>query len=224
MTGFFITFEGGEGSGKTTQLKALLAYLRSRGMDAVPTRDPGGTTIGNQVRELLLDGENVRMSPLAELLLYEASRVQLVREVVRPALTAGRTVLCDRFTDSTVAYQGYGRGLDLDLVERLNAVATDGLRPDLTFLLDLDPTVGLARVSGRLAQPCQRRDRLEEEVLEFHQRVRAGYRTLAAREPERVVVLDAAEGMLEIEARIRGHVEAHLVAPDPRTAVAPRMG
>jgi dTMP kinase len=224
MTGFFITFEGGEGSGKTTQLKALLAYLHSRRLDAVQTRDPGGTTISNQVRELLLDAENVRMSSLAELLLYEASRAQLVREVVRPALAAGRILLCDRFTDSTVAYQGYGRGLDLTLVERLNAVATDGLRPDLTFLLDLDPAVGLARVGGRLAQPRQRRDRLEEEVLEFHQRVRTGYRALAAREPERVVVLDAAQGMLEIEARIRGHIETRLAALAPRPPVGPRVG
>ncbi len=223
MTGFFITFEGGEGSGKTTQLKALLAYLHSRRLDAVQTRDPGGTTIGNQVRGLLLDGENVRMSSLAELLLYEASRAQLLHEVVRPALAAGRIVLCDRFTDSTVAYQGYGRGLDLDLVERLNAVATDGLRPDLTFLLDLDPAVGLARVGGRLTQTRQRRDRLEEEVLEFHERVRTGYRALASREPERMVVLDASEGMLDLEARIRGHVETRLAVLDARPAVGPRM-
>jgi dTMP kinase len=224
MPGFFITFEGGEGSGKTTQLKALLTHLRSQRLDAVQTRDPGGTAIGNQVRDLLLNSENVRMSPLAELLLYEASRAQLVQEVARPALAAGRTVLCDRFTDSTVAYQGYGRGLDLDLIERLNAVAAEGLRPDLTFLLDLDPVVGLARASGRLTQPRQRRDRLEDEVLEFHQRVRAGYRALAAREPERVVVLDATQGILEIEARIRRYVETRLAAKEPRPAVAPRVG
>lgn len=221
MSGFFITFEGGEGSGKTTQLKALLTHLRSRQRDAIQTRDPGGTAIGNQVRELLLNGENVRMSFLAELLLYEASRAQLVQEVLRPALTAGRIVLCDRFTDSTVAYQGYGRGLDLDLVERLNAVAADGLRPDLTFLLDLDPVVGLARASGRMAQPRQRRDRLEEEVLEFHQRVQAGYRALAVREPERVVILDATQGILEIEARIRRHVEARLATEVARPVARP---
>ena len=181
------------------------------------TRDPGGTAIGNQVRELLLNGDNVRMSALAELFLYEASRAQLVQEVVRPALTAGRIVLCDRFTDSTFAYQGYGRGLDLDLVERLNAVAADGLRPDLTFLLDLDPAVGLARAAERLAHPRQPRDRLEGEVLEFHQRVRAGYLALAAREPERVVVLDATLGILELAAQIRRCVETRIgaVAPGP---------
>ncbi|HEX7628817.1 MAG TPA: dTMP kinase, partial [Candidatus Methylomirabilis sp.] len=115
MQGFFVTFEGGEGSGKTTQLKALLGHLRSVGREVVETRDPGGTAIGNQIRGLLLDGENARMGSLAELLLYEASRAQLVQEVVQPALAAGRILLCDRFTDSTVAYQGYGRGLDLDL-------------------------------------------------------------------------------------------------------------
>lgn len=214
MPGFFITFEGGEGSGKTTQLKALLAHLRTRQADAVQTRDPGGTAIGNQVRELLLNGDNVRMSALAELFLYEASRAQLVQEVICPALAAGRIVLCDRFTDSSVAYQGYGRGLDLDLVDRLNAAATGGLRPDLTFLLDLDPVGGLARVAQRLAQPRQRRDRLEDEVLEFHQRVQAGYRALAAREPDRVVILDAAQGIAELGVRIRGYVDSRLRAAE----------
>jgi dTMP kinase len=224
MPGFFITFEGGEGSGKTTQLKALLTHLHSLQRDAVQTRDPGGTAIGNQVRELLLNGENVRMSPLAELLLYEASRAQLVQEIIRPALAAGRIVLCDRFTDSTFAYQGYGRGLDLDLVERLNTVAADGLRADLTFLLDLDPVVGLARASERLAQPRRHRDRLENEVLAFHQRVQAGYRALAEREPHRVVVLDATQGMLELEGRIRRHVEDRLAAEELRPVGERRVG
>jgi dTMP kinase len=222
MSGFFITFEGGEGSGKTTQLKALLAHIRALQGEAVQTRDPGGTAIGNQVRDLLLNGDNVRMSALAELFLYEASRAQLVQEVIRPALAAGRIVLCDRFTDSTYAYQGYGRGLDLDLVERLNAVAADGLRPDLTFLLDLDPAVGLARAAERLAHPRQQRDRLEGEVLEFHQRVRAGYRALAAREPERVVVLDATLGILELGAQIRRHVESRLAVMAPGPAAESR--
>jgi dTMP kinase len=224
MPGFFITFEGGEGSGKTTQLKALLTQLRSADRDPVPTRDPGGTAIGNQVRELLLNGDLVQMSPLAELLLYEASRTQLVREVIRPALALRRIVLCDRFTDSTLAYQGYGRGLDLDLIERLNAVAADGLRPDLTVLLDLDPVVGLARASQRLAQPREYRDRLESELLEFHLRVRAGYRALAAREPARVVIVDATQGILDIEAEIRRHVETRLAAAEGRLALEPRIG
>lgn len=207
MPGLFVTFEGGEGTGKTTQLKALLAHLRAAGWDAIETRDPGGTPIGKQIRGLLLDPENTRMAAASELFLYEASRAQLVHEVIRPALHAGRIVLCDRFTDSTVAYQGSGRGLDLDLIARLNALATDGVRPDLTFLLDLDPEVGLVRATQRVTQRQERHDRIEEEVLAFHQRVRAGYRAIAAAEPGRVAVLDAARGMAEIEGDIRRRVE-----------------
>ena len=210
MQGFFVTFEGGEGSGKTTQLKTLLGYLRSVGRDVVETRDPGGTAIGNQIRGLLLDGENARMDSLTELLLYEASRAQLVQEVVQPALAAGRILLCDRFTDSTVAYQGYGRGLDLDLIGRLNASATRGIRPDLTFFLDLDPIVGLERVKRRLVPSRASRDRLEGEALAFHERVRQGFRALAATEPERVIALDAVQSLLELAAEIRRRVDARL--------------
>ncbi len=207
MRGLLITFEGGEGSGKTTQLKALLAHLRSAGRDVVETRDPGGTPIGKHIRGLLLDRQNAGMAPAAELFLYEASRAQLAHEVIRPALTRGRIVLCDRFTDSTVAYQGCGRGLDLTLIGRLNALATEGLCPDLTFLLDLDPAVGLARATQRVTELEERHDRIEEELLAFHQRVRSGYRAIAAAEPERVVVLDASRGMAEIEDRIRRRVD-----------------
>jgi dTMP kinase len=212
MPGLFITFEGGEGSGKTTQLKALLVHLRAAGRGGVETRDPGGTHIGKQIRALLLDRDNARMAPAAELLLYEASRAQLVHEVIRPALSAGRIVLCDRFTDSTVAYQGYGRGLDLELIARLNALATGGLRPDLTFLLDLDPAVGLLRATQRVAERRDRQDRIEAEVLTFHLQVRAGYRAIAAAEPERVTVLDASGGMAEIKEHIRRRVELLLRA------------
>ena len=210
MAGLFITFEGGEGSGKTTQLQALLSYLRSRGWDPVDTRDPGGTCIGKQIRSLLLDRGNVGMVPATELLLYEASRAQLVHEIIRPALAAGRTVLCDRFTDSTVAYQGYGRGLDLELIARLSALTTDGLRPDVTFLLDLEPAVGLRRARQRVTERKERHDRIEEEVLAFHQRVRAGYRAIAAAEPERVIILDASLETAEVEGRIRGRVDEWL--------------
>jgi dTMP kinase len=213
MAGLFVTFEGGEGSGKTTQLKALLTHLRAGGRDAAETRDPGGTAIGKQIRDLLLDRKNARMAAVTELFLYEASRAQLVHEVIRPALAAGCILLCDRFTDSTVAYQGHGRGLDLGLIARLNALATDGLRPDLTFLLDLDPETGLARASQRVGQPAERHDRIEAEVLSFHQRVRAGYRAIAAAEADRVVLLDASRGMAEIEALIRRRVEALLRSP-----------
>jgi dTMP kinase len=210
MPGLFVTFEGGEGSGKTTQLKALLAHLRAAGRDAIETRDPGGTPIGKQIRELLLDRENTRMTAMAELFLYEASRAQLVDEVIRPALREGRVILCDRFTDSTLAYQGHGRGLDRDLILRLNDWATGGLRAHLTLFLDLSPEVGLARARERLAHPKTRRDRIEEEVLGFHQRVREGYQAIAAAEPERVIVLDASRGILELGAEIRWRVEALL--------------
>jgi len=225
MPGLFITFEGGEGSGKTTQLKALLAHLRSTGRDAIETRDPGGTPIGRQVRELLLDRENRRMAPVAELFLYEASRAQLVFEVIRPALARGRIVLCDRFTDSTVAYQGHGRGLDLDLIARLNNVATQGLQPDLTFLLDLDPAIGLARAMQRMAQRNERHDRIENEILGFHQRVRAGYQAIAVAESRRVVILNASRGTGEIAGEIRRRMEELLrpSAPSPEVGT-PTLG
>jgi dTMP kinase len=212
MPGLFITFEGGEGSGKTTQLRALLTALRGSGVEAVETRDPGGTAAGKQIRELLLDREQVRMEATTELFLYEASRAQLVAEVIHPALARGQVVLCDRFCDSTVAYQGYGRGLDLVLIAQLNAVATGGLAPDLTFLLDLEPGQGLERASQREQQLRQRQDRMERELLAFHQRVRDGYRAIAAAEPRRVVVLDGTRGMSEIEGDIRRRVEGALAA------------
>lgn len=222
MPGLFITFEGGEGSGKTTQLKALLAHLRAGGRDVIETRDPGGTPIGKQIRELLLDGENARMATVTELFLYEASRAQLVQDVIRPALAAGGIVLCDRFTDSTVAYQGYGRGVDRGLIAQLNALAAGSLRPDLTLFLDLSPQEGLSRVKGRLSHLRTRRDRIEEEVLGFHQRVREGYRAIAAAEPSRVVLLDASRGMLEIETQIRHRVDLLLPAVAPATDTDPR--
>jgi dTMP kinase len=202
MPGLFITFEGGEGSGKTTQLEALLTHLRSAGREAVTTRDPGGTPIGKQIRALVLDRDHTRMAPAAELLLYEASRAQLVQEIIRPALATDRIVLCDRFIDSTVAYQGYGRRLDLDVIAQLNALATGGLHPDLTFLLDLDPVLGLARATQRVAERHERHDRIEGEVLAFHQRVRAGYQSIAAAEPERVTVLDASLAVPEVQGHI----------------------
>jgi dTMP kinase len=225
MPGLFITFEGGEGSGKTTQLNALLAHLLSAGRDAVETRDPGGTSIGKQIRAVLLDPACGGMTPVVELLLYEASRAQVVHERIRPALAADRIVLCDRFTDSTVAYQGYGRGLDLTLIERLNTLATEGLRPDLTLLLDLDPAVGLLRAARRMTEPHEGHDRIEGEVLAFHQRVRTGYRAVAAAEPERVIVLDASRGLGEIEGQIRRCVDERLCSPrSPSRSGVPASG
>lgn len=199
MSGAFVTFEGGEGSGKTTQLKLLANHLRAPGNEVVETRDPGGTTIGKEIRTLLLSPESAPMSVAAELLLYEASRAQLVREVIAPALARGAIVLCDRFTDSTLAYQGFGRGLDLNLIRELNQFATEGLAPDLTVLLDLDPAIGLLRCARSASTEPSSRDRIEAEPLRFHQRVREGYLALARGEPERIRVIDARLSVAEIE-------------------------
>ena len=186
MTGLFITLEGPEGAGKSTQMPLLCEWLEAQGHEVVCTRNPGGTQIGRQIRQILLDPENRALVPMAELMLYAADRAQHVQEVVRPALSAGKVVICDRFSDSTLAYQGHGRGLDTTLLRALNEMATEGLRPDLTLLLDLSSEAGLARV-----QRYRQTDRLEEEAIAFHHRLREGYLALAAEEPERIVVIDA---------------------------------
>ena len=178
----FISFEGPEGSGKSTQAARLAARLRERGADVTLTREPGGTELGRQIRTWLLHRDQA-MGREAEFLLYSADRAEHLRTVVRPALGRGGFVISDRFVDSSYAYQGYGRGLDLDWLRAVSAGILGDVRPGLTFLLDLPPEEGLARLAGR--------DRLEGESLEFHRRVRAGYRELAARDPERWVVLDA---------------------------------
>lgn len=178
--GVFITFEGGDGCGKSTQAARLTDRLRRAGVDVVEAREPGGTPAGDRIRSLLLDPAMAGLDSLAELLLYEASRAQHVSAVIEPALAAGRVVVCDRFADSSLAYQGYARGLDLEMVERLNDIATRGLAPDLTLLLDVDPAEGVSRATNSGA------DRLEREALAFHQRVRDGFAQIARRDPARV--------------------------------------
>jgi len=187
--GLFVTLEGGEGAGKSSQALALSERLQASGLPVVRTREPGGTALGERVRDIVLDvaGRGAPLEPLTEALLFAGARAQLVAEVIAPALARGDAVVCDRFADSTVAYQGYGRGVDLDAIAKLNEVATAGVRPDLTVLLDLPVAEGLARTDGEQA------DRFEREHSEFHERVRDGYRRLAEREPERWLVVDASE-------------------------------
>jgi dTMP kinase len=182
----FITFEGIDGCGKTTQLRLLARHLRG----AVETVEPGGTDIGNQVRRILLDPESRAMTARAELLLYFASRAQNVAEVIRPALQAGKTVLCDRFTDSTLAYQGWGRGLDCDMIRTLDRIACEGLKPDITILIDIDLETSIARARERNLRFSAIETRMDEESLEFFRRVREGYHALADSEPERFIVVD----------------------------------
>lgn len=202
----FITFEGPEGSGKSTQIRLLAEFLRARGLSVEVVREPGGTPIGDQVRHVLHDTANTAMSPEAEVLLYSASRAQLVSQRIRPSLAAGRVVLCDRYADSTMAYQGYGRGLDLGMLAALTEIATGGLKPDLTLLLDLDVSAGLSRRRVR----GEEMNRLDLEAVAFHERVREGYRLLANADPERWVRVQADRPVDVVAADIREAVLARL--------------
>jgi dTMP kinase len=181
----FITFEGGEGSGKSTQTRSVYRRLDQVALPAILIHEPGGTLLGDKVRYLLKQACNVPISPLTELLLFNASRSQLVKDVIQPSLNEGKIVLCDRFTDSTIAYQSYGRGLDIRTVNEINKISTQGLKPDLTILLDVPPEVGLARKRSGA------NDRFEQEALAFHKRVREGFLNLASEEPQRWIVIDS---------------------------------
>lgn len=194
--GKLITFEGIDGCGKTTQLQLLAHYLAERGLPFISTREPGGTLIGQRIRAVLLDVSAERVEPLAELLLYAADRAQHVRQVIIPALEAGRIVLSDRFYDATTVYQGYARGFDLKLVNELNQLAACGLKPDLTLLFDLAVEQGLGRTHKRGAE-TRGPDRLDSEPLEFHRRVRQAYLEIAAQAPERFRVIPAAGSVEE---------------------------
>ena len=214
MRGRFITFEGVEGSGKTTQISLLADYFREAGKQVTLSREPGGTAIGDQIRKILLDPGNKSLDPTAELLLYSASRAQHLREVIIPALDAGRIVLCDRFSDATLAYQGYGRGLDLEKIAALDRIVTAELRPHLTLLLDIESEAGLSRARGRNASSgLELEARFENEALAFHERVRRGYLALAKRETDRMRVVDASRAVPVIHAEIRKIVEECLQMP-----------
>ena len=203
--GLFIAFEGGEGAGKSTQVRLLCEWLTTQGRAARATFEPGGTPAGAVVRAIVLDRAHTGLSPRAEALLYAADRAQHAHAVLRPALAAGEVVVTDRYVDSSLAYQGAGRTIGLDDVAAISRWATQGLRPDLTVLLDLPPETGLARARGRAVA-----DRLESESLEFHQRVRDTFRALAAAEPGRYLVLDATRGVEELAADVRERVGALL--------------
>jgi dTMP kinase len=199
--GVFIAFEGGEGAGKSTQVRRLQEWLTEEGLVASTTREPGGTALGGKIRAMVLDPASVGLSPRSEALLYAADRAQHVHDVLRPALDAGEVVITDRFVDSSLAYQGAGRTIPMDDVRSISRWATQGLQPDLTVLLDLPPEVGLARARGRAAA-----DRLESESLDFHLRVRRTFTALAETEPDRYLVLDARRSPDELAAAIRAGV------------------
>jgi dTMP kinase len=209
--GCFITFEGIEGCGKTTQIKLLAQRLEKLGYQVTVTREPGGSPVADKIRNILLDSDNGAMVPMTELLLYAAARAQHVSEVVAPALQSGRLVLCDRFTDATIAYQGCGRGLDRKVIDELNRLATAGVGPDITLLLDCPAETGLERAFSRInGSSGAREERFELESLQFHRRVRKGYLDLAGDEPERFIIIDADRNIVEIEDEIADALLARL--------------
>lgn len=202
MNGIFISFEGPDGSGKSTQIALLKEYLENKGYDCLVTREPGGTKISEQVREILLDPANKAMGYMTEALLYASARAQLMHEVILPALEAGRAVICDRFVDSSAVYQGIARGLGVDEIYKLNAYATEGVLPQLTIHLDLPASVGIARKKDQ-----KDLDRMEQEAASFHEKVAQGYRDLAKLAPDRIRSLDATLPIRDIHSRIIELVE-----------------
>ena len=192
----FITFEGGEGCGKSTQTRALHLKLEKLAIPSILIREPGGTALGERVRHILKKSTQINISALTELILFNASRSQLVGEVILPNLKAGKIVICDRFADSTLAYQSFGRGLDLDIVRDINRIGSQGLKPDLTFLLDISPEIGLSR------KPQNANDRFEKEKLAFHRKVRQGFLDVAAKDSQRWVVIDSTLPRQQIAAMI----------------------
>ncbi len=207
MKGYFITLEGIEGSGKSTIARRLAEDLRKAGHSVVLTREPGDTPVGQHIRKLLLDPEQRGMHPLTEVLLYLADRAEHVHKVILPALERGEIVICDRFSDSTIAYQGFARGLDVETLRQLDSIARDDIMPDLTIILDLDVTIGLKRNSR-----ANKRDRFELEEVEFHERVRKGFHAIAEENPERVRIVDASMEIEEVYKEVRAIVWKSLPA------------
>ncbi|MCX7923788.1 MAG: dTMP kinase [Clostridia bacterium] len=196
--GIFITVEGTDGAGKTTQIALMKDYLESKGYEVVLTREPGGTSISEKIRSLILDPENTEMGILTEALLYAAARAQLVSQVIRPAIEQGRIVICDRFVDSSYVYQGYGRGIDLKIVADINRAALNGVTPDITFFFDISPETALARRINATGA-----DRIEKEKMDFHMKVYHGYKKLALLYPERIKTIDSRRSIEEISLDVR---------------------
>jgi len=199
-----ITLEGIEGSGKTTQVAHIVHFMEKNKIDCVVTREPGGTLIGKKIRAILLDPEHQDLDPVSELLLYTADRAQHVRKKVLPLLSSKKTVICDRFFDATIAYQGFARGLDMEMIHTLNSIVLDGLRPDMTILFDLPATTGLERAWKQLNVGTRTftESRFEKETIEFHEKVRAGYLTLADEEPDRFNIIDASMDENQVKNKI----------------------
>lgn len=202
----FVTFEGPDGSGKTTQIRLLRAYLKEKGYLVYQTREPGGTSIGDQIRQVLHDTANIEMQATTEILLYSASRAQLVEEVIRPALARDQIVLSDRYAESTLAYQGYGRRLDLDTLQTITAFATGGLQPDLIVYLDIPTEEGLLRKQRAHETENAEWNRMDQQAMDFHRRARQGYLHLAEEEPDRWLIVDARQPVEAIQQVIRKKV------------------
>ncbi|PKM81480.1 MAG: dTMP kinase [Firmicutes bacterium HGW-Firmicutes-14] len=216
MKGLFITFEGPDGSGKTTQMKMLGEMLQSTGKDIVYTREPGGTAISEEIRKILLNPSNLGMVDRTEALLYAAARAQHVEETIRPALKEGKIVLCDRFTDSTLAYQGFGRGIDIDFLKQLNNMAVAGITPDVSLILDINPELGIERISEkRVLSSGGGKDRIELEHINFHRRVRDGFLHIARTEPGRCRIIKADQDRNAVHADIFGVVKEVLDSENP---------
>lgn len=200
--GVFITFEGIEGCGKSTQIALLADYLSASDIPFVVTREPGGSGIGRRIRKILLDTENRDITYRTELLLYAADRAQHIEEMIIPALDNGKIVICDRFSDATTAYQGYGRGLDMDMVDTLNDIAIQGLKPDLTFFIDCPVEVGLERALKRSGRESPSEMRFEKEDISFHRKVREGYRRISGADPQRIVTVDGSNSVEDVHREI----------------------
>ena len=202
MKGLFITIEGTDGAGKTTQINMLMEYLKNKGREVIFTREPGGTAIGEKIRNIILDNSNSEMEDITEAFLYSSSRAQHTKELIKPAIEKGVVVVCDRYTDSSIAYQGFGRNLGFETVKAINDVATGGLQPDITIYLDLPPEKGIERKKQEKVL-----DRLENEKLEFHKRVYAGYEYICKMYPERVKRISADAPIEEIQEKIRREID-----------------